>query len=71
MVCTGARQGSCRLVHAAKGCLFMSADSDLMTESRSGLSVTPPMGVQLRVLPDQRAGLASPAWVYRACRSAA
>ena len=27
-----------------------------MTESRSGLSVTAPMGCQLRVFPDQRAG---------------
>ena len=32
--------------------------------SRSGLRVTAPMGVQLRVLPDQRAGLASRARVY-------
>jgi hypothetical protein len=31
----------------------------LVIESRSGLSVTTPMGDQLRVLPDQRAGWSS------------
>jgi hypothetical protein len=35
-----------------------------MTLSRSGLRVTGPVGDQLRVLPDQRAGLSARAWVY-------
>jgi hypothetical protein len=65
----GVRQGSCRLIHAARGlvsfCSTCSTCSE-MTESRSGLSVTAPMDCQLRVLPDQRAGLHSFAWVYNA-----
>jgi hypothetical protein len=36
----------------------------LITESRSGLSVTAPMGVQFLVLRDHRAGLASRALMY-------
>jgi transposase-like protein len=55
----GARQGSCRLVHAANGCLGSAFMWALTTESRSGLRVTAPMSVQLRVAPDQRAGFRS------------
>ena len=58
----GARQGSCRLCHAASGCISLSCDAVATTESRSGLSVTAPMGDQLRVCRDQRAGLRSRAW---------
>jgi len=36
-----------------------------MMESRSGLSVTAPMGAQFRVSPDQRAGLRSRALRYK------
>ncbi len=59
---TGARQGSCRLCHAANGCISSVRCAMSSSESRSGLRVTAPMGVQLRVSPDQRAGLRS-----RAC----
>ncbi len=59
----GARQGSCRLVHAASGCVSTHAERALTTASRSGFSVTATMGVQLRVTPDQRRG-----WRSRACR---
>ncbi len=62
----GARQGSCRLIHAASGCVSMHSERVLMMESRSGLSVTAPMGDQLRVVRDQRAGLRSRALVYSA-----
>ncbi|MBC8726634.1 hypothetical protein F6X37_35585, partial [Paraburkholderia sp. 31.1] len=41
----GARQASCRLTHAARGCLFALIDAISTTESRSGLSVTAPTGV--------------------------
>lgn len=54
---SGARQGSCRLSHAPIGCLSKPFECPLMalrTASRSGLSVTAPMGVQLRGVPDQR-----------------
>ena len=54
----GACQDSCRLIHAADGCLSESRECVWMIESRAGLRVTGPMGDQLRVLPDQRAGLA-------------
>ncbi|MBB5407428.1 hypothetical protein HDG34_001360 [Paraburkholderia sp. HC6.4b] len=66
----GARQASCRLTHAARGCLFALIDAISTTESRSGLSVTAPTGVQLRVWRDQRAGLRSRALSYSACRAA-
>ena len=66
----GARQGSCRLIHAARGCLSVQSECVLVIESRSGLSVTTPMGDQLRVLPDQRAGWSSRQRVYRSCRAA-
>ena len=59
----GEGQDSCRLNHAAKGSLSMSLAALLTTESRSGLSVLGPIGVQLRVSPDQRAGLRSRAAV--------
>jgi len=62
----GARQGSCRLGHAANGKVSGVPECVLTTASRSGLSVTVPMGDQLRVLPDQRAGLRSRAEVYSA-----
>ena len=60
---TGARQGSCRLIYAASGCIGAAFEWAATTESRSGLRVTAPMGVQSRVVPDQRVGLRS-----RACR---
>ena len=65
----GARQGSCRLIYAAIGCITLS-ECALMTESRSGLRVTGPMGSQLRVLPDHRAGFKSRARRYSAWRAA-
>ena len=58
----GARQGSCRLCHAASGCIPSARCAIASAVSRSGLSVTAPMGVQSRVSRDQRAGLRS-----RAC----
>lgn len=67
---TGARQDSCRLIHAAKGCLSVARDVISTTESRSGLSVTTPMGSQLRVWRDQRFGLRCRASAYSACRAA-
>lgn len=65
----GARQATCRLIYAAIGCIAFSKWA-LMTQSRSGLSVTAPMGAQLRVLPDHRAGFRARACRYRACRAA-
>ena len=53
---TGACQGSCRLIHAASGCISDVRECILMIESRSGLRATGPTGDQLRVVPDQRAG---------------
>lgn len=67
---TGARQDSCRLIHAAKGCLSVARDVISTTESRSGLSVTTPMGSQLRVWRDQRFGFRCRASAYSACRAA-
>jgi hypothetical protein len=61
---TGACQGTCRLSHAAKGCLSVACEAIVTTDSRSGLRVTAPIGVQSRVHPDQRAGLRSRAWTY-------
>jgi Cu+-exporting ATPase len=46
---SGARQGSCRLGHPANGCISSEAVAMATTESRSGLSVTAPIGAQLRV----------------------
>ena len=60
----GACQDTCRLSHAAKGCLWVACEAIVTTDSRSGLRVTAPMGVQSRVQPDQRAGLRSRAWTY-------
>ena len=60
----GACQGTCRLSHAAKGCLSVACEAIVTTDSRSGLRVTAPIGVQSRVQPDQRAGLRSRAWTY-------
>ena len=65
----GACQGSCRLIHAAIGCLS-AVECAAITESRSGLRVTGPVGVQSRVGPDQRAGLRSRALRYSAWRAA-
>ena len=67
---SGARQDSCRLIHAAKGCLSVARDVISTTESRSGLSVTTPMGSQLRVWRDQRFGFRCRASAYSACRAA-
>ena len=66
----GARQGSCRLIHAASGCLSSAVECAATTESRSGLRVTGPVGVQARVAPDHRAGLRSRALRYSAWRAA-
>ena len=63
---SGARQGSCRLSHAANAGLFVDFGTMPTTESFSGFSVTAPMGVQLRVWRDQRAGLRARAWRYTA-----
>ncbi len=60
---SGARQDSCRVNHAANTGKLSPSNGVFMTESRSGLSVTAPIGVQLRVLPDQRAGVCS--WARR------
>lgn len=62
----GARQATCRLIHAANGCLLMPFECALTTQSRSGLSVTAPTGDQSRVSRDHRAGLSSRACVYSA-----
>lgn len=70
VVALGARQDSCRLIHAAKGCLSVARDVISTTESRSGLSVTTPMGSQLRVWRDQRFGFRCRASAYSACRAA-
>jgi type III restriction enzyme len=66
----GARQGSCRPIHAASGCLSSAVECAATSESRSGLRVTGPVGVQSRVAPDQRAGLRSRALRYSAWRAA-
>ena len=66
---SGARQGSCRLIHAASGCLSSAVECAATTESRSGLRVTGPVGVQSRVAPDQRAGLRSRALRYSSWRA--
>ena len=55
----GACQASRRLIHAAIGCLSSGFEWSATTESRSGLRVTGPIGVQSRVVPDHRAGLRS------------
>ena len=68
-VFTGACQATCRLVHAASGCLSMPFKCALMMASRSGLSVTTSTGSQLRVWPDQRAGLAALASEYSPVRA--
>lgn len=62
----GACQDSCHLSHAAKGCLFVLAVTVATTDSRSGLSVTGPVGDQFRVWRDQRAGWRSRASTYKA-----
>ncbi len=62
----GARQASCHLSHAAKGCLFVLPIAMATTDSRSGLSVTGPAGDQFRVWRDQRAGWRSRASTYSA-----
>ena len=70
LMLTGACQGSCRLIYAAKGCLRSAFMWSATTESRSGLRVTAPIGDQSRVVPDQRAGLRSRALRYSSCRAA-
>ncbi len=67
---SGARQDSCHLSHAAKGCLFVLPIATATTDSRSGLSVTGPAGDQFRVWRDQRAGWRSRASAYSAWRAA-
>lgn len=42
----------------------MAYEAIVTTDSRSGLRVTLPIGVQPRVQGDQRAGLRSRAWTY-------
>ena len=64
LVAFGACQGTCRLSHAAKGCLSVACEAIVTTDSRSGLRVTAPTGVQSRVQRDQRAGLRSRARTY-------
>ena len=59
---TGASQDSCRLTHATNRFKFSGCTGLRIPASRSGLSVTGPAGVQLRVSPDQRAGWRSRAW---------
>lgn len=41
----------------SKGCISVAAEAIAITESRSGLNVTAPVGIQLRISRDQRAGL--------------
>jgi len=66
----GARQGSCRVFHAASSGLSTAGELSATMASRSGLRVTGPSGDQSRVAPDQRAGLASRARMYIAWRAA-
>ena len=66
----GARQGSCRVFHAASNGLSTAGKLSATMASRSGLRVTGPSGDQSRVAPDQRAGLASRARMYSAWRAA-
>lgn len=66
----GARQGSCRVIHAARSGLSTAGELSATMASRSGLRVTGPSGDQSRVEPDQRAGLASRARMYSAWRAA-
>ena len=66
----GACQVSCRLIHAASGCVSSAVECAATTESRSGLRVTAPVGVQSRVRPDHRAGLRSRALRYSSWRAA-
>lgn len=60
----GARQATCRLIHAASGCLLADAECALTTQSRSGFRVTEPTGVRFLVVRDQRRGLRWRAWQY-------
>jgi hypothetical protein len=63
----GACQGSCRSGHAASAVSSgLGRDGVLTTTSRSGFRATAPIGSQLRVWRDQRAGLSSRTWRYRA-----
>ena len=66
----GACQATCRLIHAANRRVSLQPKWALMTQSRSGFSVTAPTGDQLRVSPDQRAGFFSRACKYSAWRAA-
>ena len=58
----GARQDTCRLSHAVIDCFALVAACASTTASRSGFTVTAPIGAQLRVARDQRAGLRARAW---------
>lgn len=64
MAAIGASQASCRLGHAANGSISVERVYVLTMQSRSGFSVTAPIGVQFRVAPDQRRGFRSRAWRY-------
>lgn len=66
----GASQASCRLGHAANGCISTLPECVWTMESRSGFRVTAPIGAQLRVVPDQRCGLRARAWRYTSWRAA-
>ena len=67
---TGARQGSCRLIHTANCWISFHSECALTMELRSGLRVTAPMGDQLRVLPDHLTEFYPFAWLYSAWRAA-
>ena len=55
----GACQDSCRLNHTTSFGLSCTVSAALIIESRSGFRVTAPTGIQFRVEPDHRRGLAS------------
>jgi len=61
----GVRQDSCPMSYAAIACLSWSDDSVFMSSGFSGLRVTAPIGVQLRVLRVQRLGLVAYAARYK------
>ena len=52
----GARQYSCRLIHAANRLLLCGGRAFSAIALRSGFNVTAPIGVQLRVVRDHRRG---------------
>ena len=62
----GVLQGSCSLIYASRGCITLPECAP-MTESHSALTVIEPTGYQLRVLPNQRAGLNYLVRKYNTC----